>query len=159
MSCLRDDLKSYLLGELPESERRLLEHHLDNCGDCRDEMESLRSTQAALRSLPLEEPPHRIAFVSDKIFEPKGWAWLWNSTPRLGFASAMVLAAAILLHAFVSPAPAPSAAQMAALEVRVRAEVVRSIQTELTPVMEDFQIMQRRAAVSYRASLDSGRLQ
>ncbi len=105
MSCSRDDLKSYLLGELSEPERRLLENHLDLCSDCGDELEKLRSTQAALRSLPQEEPPHRIAFVSDKIFKPKGWAWLWNSAPRLGFVSAAVLAAAILVHAFVRPAP------------------------------------------------------
>ena len=50
--------------------------------------------------------PYRIAFVSDKIFEPRGWAWLWNSAPRLGFVSAAMLAAAILVHGLVRPAPA-----------------------------------------------------
>ncbi len=159
MNCPQDDLKNYLFGELPESERLAIGKHLDLCSDCRQEVERLRLTETALHRLPLEEPPHRIAFVSDKIFEPRGWGWLWNSAPRMGFVSAMVLAAAILVHALVRPSPAPSAEQMAAMEARVRAEVIRNVQTELTPVMEDFQVLQRRAAVIYRASLDSGRLQ
>jgi hypothetical protein len=98
--------------------------------------------------------PHRIAFVSDKIFEPRGWAWLWNSAPRLGFVSAALLAAAILVHAFTRPAP--SAADMAALEARVRAEVLQNVESDLLPVVENFQVLQKRAAVYYRASLDMG---
>jgi hypothetical protein len=98
--------------------------------------------------------PYRIAFVSDKIFEPKGWAWLWNSAPRLGFVSAAMLAAAILVHGLVRPAP--TATEMAAMEARVQSEVVRRLEADLVPVMEDLQYLQKRAAVYYRESLYAG---
>jgi anti-sigma factor RsiW len=154
MNCSQHDLKGYLLGELSEAERLLVEDHLGECSDCRDEQERLRLTAAALGSLPEEEMPYRIAFVSDKIFEPKGWAWLWNSGPRLGFASAAMLAAAILVHGLARPAPA--AAEMAAMEARVQSEVVRRLEADLVPVMENFQYLQKRTAYLYRASLDDG---
>ena len=156
MSCSEHDLKGYLLGELAEAERRAVEGHLRGCRECGEELAKLRMTQAALRSLPEEEIPHKIAFVSDKIFEPRGWAWLWNSAPRLGFVSAFVLAAAILVHALVRPAPAVSPAQLAAVETRIRSEVTRSIEADLVPVLENFQMQQKRATVYYRASLEAG---
>jgi len=154
MNCSQHDLKGYLLGELSEAERLLVENHLGECSDCREEQERLRLTAAALGGLPEEEMPYRIAFVSDKIFEPRGWAWLWNSAPRLGFVSAAMLAAAILVHGLARPAPA--AAEMAAMEARVRSEVVRRLEADLVPVMENFQYLQKRTAYLYRASLDEG---
>jgi anti-sigma factor RsiW len=156
MSCPHDDLKAYLLRELAEADRRGVESHLAACAECREELARLRRTAEALRGLPEEEIPHRIAFVSDKIFEPGGWARFWNSAPRLGFASAAMLAAAILGHALLRPAPAVTPEQMAALESRVRAEVLRTVENDLTPVVENFQVIQKRAAVFYRASLEGG---
>jgi len=155
MRCSQHDLKGYLLGELAEAERRAVEEHLKGCRECAEDLEKLRLAESALRSLPDQEMPYRIAFVSDKIFEPRGWTWLWNSAPRLGFVSAAMLAAALLVHAVVRPAPAPSAAEMAALESRVRAQVTRSVETELTPVMENLQVLQKRATVVYMASLQA----
>jgi anti-sigma factor RsiW len=154
MNCSQHDLKGYLLGELSEAERLLVENHLGECSDCREEQERLRLTAAALGGLPEEEMPYRIAFVSDKIFEPRGWAWLWNSAPRLGFVSAAMLAAAILVHGLVRPAP--TATEMAAMEARVQSEVVRRLEADLVPVMENFQYLQKRTAYLYRASLDEG---
>ena len=40
------------------------------CGDCALELDQLRLTTAALRTLPDREIPQRIAFVSDQVFEP-----------------------------------------------------------------------------------------
>lgn len=156
MSCPQDDLKAYLLGELPEGDRRGVEAHLAACAACREELGRLRQTAEVLRSVADEEIPHRIAFVSDKIFEPRGWARFWNSAPRLGFASAALLAAAILAHALLRPAPSVTPEQMAALESRVRAEVLRNVENDLAPVVENFQVIQKRAAVIYRASLEGG---
>ena len=61
------------------------------------------ATIAALRALPYEEPPRRIAFVSDKVFEPTWWQRLW-AAPKWGFASAALLSGAILFHAATRPA-------------------------------------------------------
>jgi primosomal protein N'' len=75
-----------------------------------EDAERLSATLTALRSLPDEEIPRRIAFVSDKVFEPK---W-WQRFPAWGFASAAVLAGAIVAHGYVqrpeaAPAPQPVA--------------------------------------------------
>jgi anti-sigma factor RsiW len=156
MSCSQHDLKGYLLGELTGAESRAVEAHLKGCRECGEELARLRMTESALRSLPEEEVPHKIAFVSDKVFQPRGWAWLWNSAPRLAFLSASVLAVAILVHALARPEPAVSPAEMAALEARIRSEVTRSVEADLVPVLENFEMLQKRATVFYRANLEAG---
>lgn len=125
MSCSPFDLKDFLFGELGEAECAQVRAHLEGCRACGEELDRLRLTAAALHTLGEEEPPRRIAFVSDKIFEPRWWQVLWNSGPRLGFASAALLAAAIVVHGFVRPVPvaAPTVADASAIEARVSAEV------------------------------------
>jgi hypothetical protein len=80
------------------------------CSGCREELDRLQLTEAALFSLRDEEIPQRIAFVSDKIFEPSPIRrWLsafWGQSARLGFASAALLSAAIVFSATHKPAPA-----------------------------------------------------
>lgn len=89
-----------------------------------EDRERLANTIAALRAVPDEDPPRRIAFVSDKVFEPK---W-WQRFPAWGFASACALAGAVLAHGYLTrpvtqaitaPAPAVSApADLKALEAQ-----------------------------------------
>jgi anti-sigma factor RsiW len=111
MSCSPFDLRDYFFQELSDPHRqRQVEAHVKTCAPCREELDRLRITGAALRSLAEEEIPQRIAFVSDQIFEPSPWRrWLaafWNSGARLGFASAAMLSASLVVFAF-RPAPAP----------------------------------------------------
>ena len=103
MNCSSLDLKEYVLGEADRSTKAAVEQHTASCSACHDELERLRVTHAALLSLPEEELPRRIAFVSDRVFEPKWWQRIWQSGPVMGFASAMVLAAAILAHGAMTP--------------------------------------------------------
>jgi anti-sigma factor RsiW len=98
MKCSPFDLKDHFFGELNESERVILEQHLAGCNACRQELHELRLTQSALLAIPEQEPPRRIAFVSDKVFEPNWWQRLWSSGPQLGFVSAAMLSVAILIH-------------------------------------------------------------
>ena len=108
MSCSPFDLRDYFLDELAANERRRVEAHVKTCGECREEFDRLRVTQAALRSVVDEEIPQRIAFVSDKIFEPSPWkrglAAFWNSGARLGFVSAAMLSCALVYFAAARPA-------------------------------------------------------
>jgi anti-sigma factor RsiW len=104
------DLRDYFFGEGTAQERREVERHIETCAKCAMELDRLGITQAALLSVPDEEPPRRIAFVSDGVFEPTWWQRFWNSTPRLGFASAAMLSAAILAHGLMAPRSAPSVA-------------------------------------------------
>jgi anti-sigma factor RsiW len=80
MSCSPFDLRDYFLKELPGPDGKQVEVHIKICAACREELERLRVTEAALVSLRDEEMPQRLAFVSDKIFEPspvrRAWAAL-----------------------------------------------------------------------------------
>jgi anti-sigma factor RsiW len=99
--CARAEaLRDYAFDELPADERRAMEQHLAACGDCALELDQLRLTSAALRTLPDREIPQRIAFVSDRVFEPSAFRRFWNSGARLGFASACVLAVALVVSAW-----------------------------------------------------------
>jgi anti-sigma factor RsiW len=107
MSCSPSDLKDYFFGELGADERREIEQHIAACAGCRDELNTLSVTRSALMSVSDEEPARRIAFVSDKVFEPRWWQRIWASGPQLGFASACVLAGAIMVHGFTPSQPQP----------------------------------------------------
>ncbi len=139
MSCSPFDLKDYFLQELAdEHQRQQVEAHVKICQPCQEELQRLRLTEAALFTLREEEIPQRIAFVSDKVFEPsqfrRWWAAFWGSTARLGFASAAMLSVALIVFAATRPAPAPApvtntaAVDSADIERRVQAAADKAAQ-------------------------------
>jgi anti-sigma factor RsiW len=135
MSCSPFDLRDYFLQELPDpAQRQQVEAHVKVCPPCREELDRLRLTETALFSLRDEEIPQRIAFVSDKVFEPSPWRrWLaafWGSTARLGFASAAMLSVALIVFATTRPAPAPAPVPntVAAASVPSSAEIEQRVQ-------------------------------
>jgi hypothetical protein len=100
-SCGRAEaLRDFAFDELPADQRPEMEQHIRACDDCALEFDRLRMTTSALRILPDREIPRRIAFVSDEVFQPSMWARFWSSGARLGFASACVLAVAMLVSAW-----------------------------------------------------------
>jgi anti-sigma factor RsiW len=126
MSCSSVDVKAFFLGELAPSEKTSVEGHVRACESCREELERLNLMQTALLSLEQEEVPQRIAFVSDKVFEPRWWQTMWRSGPTMGFASALMLAAAILVHAYSRPVVQPATGgtvDTAQIEQRIQREV------------------------------------
>jgi len=141
MSCSPFDLREYFLKELADPERKQVEQHVRGCHTCREELDRLQITESALFSLREEEIPQRIAFVSDKIFEPsplrRAWSAFWNSSARLGFASAAMLSLALVVFASVTyktqrPAPAPIAAVATPASAMSPAEMEKLIQTAVT---------------------------
>jgi hypothetical protein len=96
MSCSEIDVRDYFFGEAPDAAA-----HVAGCADCTAELDRLRTMRTTLLTLHEEEPPQRIGFVSDKIFEPSPWrrffANFWLSGAQLGFASAAMLSAALLI--------------------------------------------------------------
>lgn len=108
-----EEMQAYVLGELPAGKRKEMEQWLQANPEAALEAERLGAVVSALQRLPEEEPPRRIAFVSDKVFEPKWYERLWASGPRAAFASAALLAVSILAHGVVTApkaAPAPMTA-------------------------------------------------
>jgi hypothetical protein len=141
MSCKlqdkRPDWKAYTLGELDSRAQQEAENHAAACSDCQDELAGLRVTLDAMATLRDEDLPRRIAFVSDKVFEARWYEKLTQAFLRPSFAAAAVIAAAILVHAFVRPVAAPptnvAQAQVdtRAIESRVTAQVTERLQSEM----------------------------
>jgi hypothetical protein len=133
-------LKEYALGELSAADRRHVESAAATDPMVREELSRLQWTHSALQALPELEMPRRIAFVSDRVFEPKWWQVWLQSGPRMAFASACLLALAILGHAVLrAPAtvapPERASAERAILERqigrRVTEEVARALPAAL----------------------------
>jgi anti-sigma factor RsiW len=123
------DLKAYVVGEVTRQEKGLVEDHVRSCQSCREELDRLNLTRSALATLEDEEIPRRIAFVSDRVFEPRWWQTMWRSGPAMGFASAALLAAAILVHGFEQRNAPVDAAQ---IEKRVESRLNARVQAAVT---------------------------
>lgn len=121
MSCPSYDWKGYALGELDKTARIEAEAHAATCESCREELAATRLTLDALSTLREEEVPRRIAFISDKVFEPRWWERIWNPT----FAAACVVAAAILVHGFISFAH--PATDSASVQAQVNSAVTKAV--------------------------------
>ncbi|SRR5487761_1908659 len=136
MSCEQYDWKAYALGEMTLAERREAEAHGAACAGCRNELAHVRLTVDTLSALREEEPSRRIAFVSDKVFEPR---W-WQMFLRPSFAAALVIAAAILMHGYLMRPAAGSADMQARIDRAVNQalernlEVVDTMQRQMTQI-------------------------
>ena len=154
------DLKEYALGESSREQARGIEAHLADCGACRDEVARLQLTRGALLALADEEPPRRIAFVSDKVFEPRWYHRLWNSAPQLGFIAAAMLACAILVHAFARPAPPAPAAVADTIAVDqhierdVAARVNAALETAVAKAVADSEARQQKRTAELLKAAD-----
>src|ERR1700693_203703 len=98
MSCIspdsKPDWKAYLLSELNPEVSRQDQAHLAACSNCHEEVATLRLPLDTLPTLREKEVPRRIAFVSDKVFEPRWWQRVFTPT----FAAGVLVAVAILIH-------------------------------------------------------------
>jgi anti-sigma-K factor RskA len=104
-------LGSYLLGELNAEEERELERHLEECAECRRELERTRQTHNVLRQLAANEPPAQLKEqVLARVREVTparsigGW-WFWASA-----AAALLLVAVLGVGIFQGITGDPSAA-------------------------------------------------
>ena len=125
MGCSEINVKDYFFGEAPEAAG-----HVAICEACQAELEQLRAMRGTLLTLRDEEPPQRIGFVSDKIFEPspvrRFLANFWMSSARLGFASAAMLSCALVVYSMRTPAPTQLANQ-----ADVNALVAKAVNTAM----------------------------
>jgi anti-sigma factor RsiW len=145
MNCSSEDLKGYFLGELASRDKASVEEHVRACQNCREELDRLKLTQTALLALEEEEVPQRIAFVSDKVFEPRWYQTVWRSGPAMAFAAAVILAAAILVHGYARPAgaaPVTSTVDTAQIEQRIEREVGARLDTMVQKAVSDAQAKQ-----------------
>jgi len=124
------DLKGYVLGEVPAADRHEIEALLARDAEAALEVERLSTAMTALRQLPDQEPPRRIAFVSDKVFEPRWYQRLWQSAGSFAMASAM-LSAAIVGHGVLTRPPVPTPPASAVVAQLSDAELARRVEAEV----------------------------
>jgi anti-sigma factor RsiW len=149
MSCSPFDLRDYLFGELAEADRRQVDVHVRGCGGCQEEMERLRITQSTLLELRDEDVPQRIGFVSDPVFEPSGprrfWQAFWASGPKLGFASAAMLSAALVIFTFLRPMTPPPAVAVASLDTaKIEQQVSERVAGEVRKFVAESEARQQK---------------
>jgi hypothetical protein len=148
MSCSPFDLRDYYFKDLAENQRRLTEVHVKTCAHCREELDRLRGTETALLALPDEEIPQRIAFVSDAVFQPsafrRGWDALWGSAARLGFVSAAMLSAALVVFSLTRPAPQTAAQVPAVTRVALETEVSKRVNEAVAKAVAESEARQAR---------------
>lgn len=143
-NCSEIDLKGYLLGEADAAERARVSAHVPSCPACREEMEHLQLTQMALGTLREEEPPRRIAFVSDKIFEPRWWQRWLSPAPVTGFASAAVLALAILAHGEMMKPAVPAQVNAAGIEHALQQGFDQKLDAAITKAVADVRVQDKK---------------
>ncbi|MBZ5673269.1 MAG: hypothetical protein LAP61_03400 [Acidobacteriia bacterium] len=146
MSCnspeSRPDWKAYVLRELGQDAHRQAEAHLATCSTCHEEVATLRLTLDTLSTLREEEMPRRIAFVSDKVFEPRWWQRVFSPT----FAAGALVAAAILVHGVLQPGQAQVDAAVTKAISQVEARHVQEIQA----MYEQLEVRDKQVANMYR---------
>ncbi len=114
----RDLLSAYLDEEVTPAERRLVEQHLNECPDCRHQLERFESLVTLLSQTPVEPaPPNFVRGVARRIEEPGGSRRLrwrpWMSAAAS--VAALFIGVAIGLKLFHSEPP--PAREVADLEV------------------------------------------
>ena len=145
MSCntpeSKPDWKAYVLRELNPDAYREAEAHLATCSICHEEVATLRLTLDTLSTLREEEIPRRIAFVSDKVFEPRWWQRVFSPT----FAAGALVAIAILVHGSLRPGQA----QVDAAVTKALSQVEARHTQEMQVMFEQLDIRDRQVRNYY----------
>jgi hypothetical protein len=158
MSCSPFDLRDFLFGELAESERRQVDLHVRSCAGCHEDLERLRVTHSTLLVLRDEEVPQRIGFVSDKVFEPsparRAWQAFWGSSAKLGFASAAMLSAALVVLAFFRPIVAAPAVVPVGGTAKIEEQVSQRVAAAVEKAVTDSEARQTRKTAELLAAAE-----
>ena len=148
MSCDRIDLKAYHWGEASPAEAAEAEKHTAACAACREELDRLSLTRKLLEAVPAEPMPQRIAFVSDKIFEPKWWQKWLRPNPAWGLASALMLLSAFGLNVLYRPTPLvvkhTNGVSMPEVRARMESEVAQRVDAAVKQAVADSEARQAR---------------
>jgi anti-sigma factor RsiW len=145
MNCIspesKPDWKAYVLREMSADTARQAEAHLATCSICHEEVATLRLTLDTLSTLREEEIPRRIAFVSDKVFEPRWWQRVFSPT----FAAGALVAIAILVHGSLRPGQA----QVDAAVTKALSQVEARHTQEMQVMFEQLDIRDRQVRNYY----------
>ena len=96
-TCRPQDLTLYHYGELEEPERLQLERHLQECGDCRRQLEELRSTLALLPQAAPEPAAAEVRAFNQRLLEKLEPRRTRRLSPVWGWSFATAAAALLLV--------------------------------------------------------------
>jgi len=124
MSCRRFEkyVALWVEGDLPPRQAGRLEAHLPGCPDCRQLVEGLRASQAALKELHVEAAEEDLAAVRRRVLaqirserpQRRRWAWAY----ALGGSVAVTVVLWVLLpRPSIPPPPPPRVMNPAPVEV------------------------------------------
>src|SRR5262245_20677116 len=123
MAHLNDKLADFFYQELPASEMVEARRHVEECGECRTQVQLFERTHLALRTLPEAEPPRRVIFAPPE--RTARWAVLdWR------FLAPMATAVAALVMAIMPASPPAPAPVPVAVTAPVSAPVVTPAATQ-----------------------------
>ena len=116
-------LALYVEGDLPQRDMPRVEEHVATCADCRDLLEDLRSSQAALKKLGAEAVDGALltavrSGVLSRIDNPRKVVWPWVAA-----ATAALALPAMLLAPSRPPAPEPRPVAIAQAPPKIEAAV------------------------------------
>lgn len=141
------DIRDYAMGEGSPAERQAFAAELAKSAELREELQRYELTLAALQSVPEEEIPRRIAFVSDPVFAPKWWQRFF-AAPQWGLVSAAVLGAAILGHGWMMRPVTVVAQAPVVREVGISKEELKAVVAQAVAEAESRQRETLRVALS-----------
>jgi anti-sigma factor RsiW len=149
MSCqhVEKNLIAYLDGKASASERRSVQAHLAECGECRERAEQFRVLFGVLDEWPAPPPStsfdaNVLAHVAQAPARGGFWAWFMPS-PRAAFA----LAAVVLLSLWLSSMRPSRPAQVVVAQTSGGEADFKMI--EDLPVLEDYDVLSNFDALSY----------
>ena len=174
--CNKDQLVSYLYGDLDGGQRALFERHLRGCDECRVELEAMRSVRTDLLTWSPPEPDFSFRVVREpresNVIRPALPAWRAWFTPAAGFAAAAVLvlaAASAIARVEIQKGPdgfvvrtgwsafAPASASDAVFGQRFGATGARDVYLSAPGREADtFAAIERRIAALEASSRDGG---
>ena len=154
---LSDKLADFFYNELSPAEMQNARRHIEECGDCRLQLQQFERLHVVLKSSPDWEPPRNIVFS-----EPKRSTWYswfdWRPVAASMAAAAFVAGIIIRLSPAVPPmpiampAPPPAIAQAERIDYgRIIDEVRQSDRTWMISELQsrDQQIQRLRAELAY----------
>jgi anti-sigma factor RsiW len=149
MNCQRmeKNLIAYLDGKASASERRKVEAHLAECGECRERAEQFRLLWGVLDEWPAPPPSANfdarvLAHAAQSPARGSFWAWLIPS-PRAAFALTVV----VLLSVWLSSMRPIRPAQVVVAQSSSGETDFKMI--EDLPVLEDYDVLSNFDALSY----------
>jgi hypothetical protein len=103
---VQHDIALVVYGELPDDASHRLEHHLSECGHCRQELEAVQGLRQAMSLYPMEEPsPNLLTRTRLRLEEaldavPRS-GWLTRIVDRIFNGIARVQSAPVMASAFL----------------------------------------------------------